>query len=205
VQQSAATLLATVQQLDPVYVDLTWSSAEMLRLRRAIESGEIKSVDGKAPVTVVLEDGREHAQPGTLEFTDVSVDPSTGSVSLRAVVPNPKAELLPGMFVRARIAEGVKSDALLVPQRGVTRDQNGRPVALVVDKDGKVERRTLVTDRAIGDAWLVTEGLKPGEMVVVEGMQRIRPGAPVKPVPAGAPAPQQANSGSGSGAPQAGR
>lgn len=196
VQQGSATLLAIVQQLDPVYVDLTWSSAEMLRLRRAVESGEIKSVDGKAPVTVVLEDGREHAQQGTLEFTDVTVDPSTGSVSLRAVVPNPKAELLPGMFVRARIAEGVKSDALLVPQRAVTRDQNGRPLALVVDSTGKVERRTLVTDRAIGDAWLVTDGLKPGEMVVVEGMQRIRPGAPVKPVPVGA--------GSGS-AQQAGR
>jgi membrane fusion protein (multidrug efflux system) len=206
-QAGAATLLATVQQLDPVYVDMTWSSAEMLRLRRKIESGEVKTVDGKASVTVVLEDGREHGQLGTLEFADVTVDPGTGSISLRAIVPNPKRELLPGMFVRARIAEGVKSDALLVPQRAVTRDQNGRPLALVVDAAGKVERRQLVTDRAIGDAWLVTEGLRPGERVVVEGMQRIRPGASVKPVPAGAPAPQRAGSAgsAGSAAQRAGR
>jgi membrane fusion protein (multidrug efflux system) len=203
VQQGAATLLATVQQLDPVYVDLTWSSTEMTRMKHLLESGALETIGGKAKVSVVLEDGREYAQPGTLEFADVKVDPTTGSISLRAIVPNPKAELLPGMFVRARIAEGIQRDAVLVPQRAVTRDQNGRPLAMVVDKGGKVERRPLKTDRAIGDAWLVTEGLEPGEMVIVDGMQRVRPGAPVKPVqagavPAGSGAPPPAPAGSGS-------
>ncbi|HEY5949257.1 MAG TPA: efflux RND transporter periplasmic adaptor subunit, partial [Kofleriaceae bacterium] len=137
VQQSSATLLATVQQLDPLYVDLTWSSADLMRMRRALESGELKSVDGNAHVTVILEDGREYPQPGKLQFADVSVDQTTGSVALRALVPNPSSELLPGMFVRARVEEGTKDNALLVPQRAVTRDQNGRPIALVVDKAGK--------------------------------------------------------------------
>lgn len=184
VQQASATLLATVQQLEPVYVDLTWSSTEMMRMKRLVESGELETIGGKAKVEIVLEDGRAYAQPGTLEFADVTVDPSTGSISLRAIVPNPRRELLPGMFVRARIAEGTKPDAVLVPQRAVSRDQNGRPLALVVDKAGTVERRALVTDRSIGDSWLVSEGLAPGEMVIVDGMQRVRPGVPVKPVPA---------------------
>jgi membrane fusion protein, multidrug efflux system len=184
VQQASATLLATVQQLDPVYVDLTWSSADLMRLRRAIESGDLKSVDGKATVSVLLEDGREYEQQGTLQFADVSVDQTTGSVALRALVPNPKAELLPGMFVRARIEEGTKESALLVPQRAVQRDQNGRPIALVVDKAGKVERRQLETDRAVGDAWLVTKGLAAGDQVVIDGLQKARPGATVKAVPA---------------------
>jgi membrane fusion protein (multidrug efflux system) len=184
VQQASATLLATVQELDPMYVDVTWSSAEVMRLRRAIESGELQSVDGKAKVAVILEDGREFPQPGTLQFADVSVDQTTGSVALRALVPNPKAELLPGMFVRARIEEGIKANALLVPQRAVTRDQNGRAIALVVDKAGKVERRQLETDRAVGDSWLVTKGLAAGEQIVIEGLQKARPGATVKPVPA---------------------
>ncbi len=187
VQQSSATLLATVQQLDPVYIDLTWSSADLMRMRRAIETGELKSVDGNAQVTVLLEDGRTYAEPGTLQFADVSVDQTTGSVALRAIVPNPKAQLLPGMFVRARIEEGTRENAILVPQRAVTRDQNGRPVALVVDKAGKVERRQLDTERAIGDAWLVTKGLAAGEQVVIEGLQKARPGATVKVVPAKLP------------------
>lgn len=190
VQAQAATLLVTVQQLDPVYVDLTWSATEMLRLRHAIESGELTTADGKAKVSVVLEDGREHDQPGTLQFADVSVDESTGSIALRAIVPNPRAELLPGMFVRARIEEGSRPNAILVPQRAITRDQNARPLALVVDKTGKVERRTIVTDRAVGDSWLVTRGLAPGEQIIVDGLQKVRPGATVKPVPAAAnPAP----------------
>jgi membrane fusion protein (multidrug efflux system) len=172
-------------------------------MKHLLESGALETIGGKAKVSVVLVDGREYAQPGTLEFADVKVDPTTGSISLRAIVPNPKAELLPGMFVRARIAEGIQRDAVLVPQRAVTRDQNGRPLAMVVDKAGKVERRPLKTDRAIGDAWLVTEGLEPGEMVIVDGMQRVRPGAPVKPVqagavPAGSGAPPPAPAGSGS-------
>lgn len=190
VQQASATLLATIQQLDPMYVDVTWSTTELMRVRRAVESGELQTVDGKAPVTVLLEDGREYAQPGALQFADVSVDETTGSVSLRAVVPNPKGELLPGMFVRARIEEGRKSDGLLVEQRAVTRDQNGQPLVLVVDPQNKVQRRMIKTDRAVGDSWLVTDGLKAGERVVVEGLQKIKPGAVVKVVPASNPAPK---------------
>ncbi|HEY5924082.1 MAG TPA: efflux RND transporter periplasmic adaptor subunit, partial [Kofleriaceae bacterium] len=192
VQQASATLLATVQQLDPVYIDLTWSSADLMKMRRALESGELQSVDGKAKVSVLLEDGREYAEQGTLQFADVSVDQTTGSVALRAIVPNPKGELLPGMFVRARIDEGTKADALLVPQRAVTRDQNGRPIALVVDKAGKVERRQLETDRAVGDSWLVTKGVAPGDQIIIEGLQKARPGATVKPVPAASAKPSAA-------------
>jgi membrane fusion protein, multidrug efflux system len=187
VQQSTATLLATVQQLDKLYVDLTWSSTEVMRMRRMIESGALTTVAGEAKVTLVLEDGREYGVQGTLQFADVQVDPSTGSIGLRAVVPNPKRELLPGMFVRARIDEGQRPDALLVPQRAVTRDQNGRPTAFVVAATGKAERRTLVTDRAVGEAWLVTQGIAAGELVIVEGLQRVRPGAAVKPVAATPP------------------
>ncbi len=186
VQQGTATMMATVQQLDRVYVDMTWSSTEALRLRRAIEAGELTRNGGptEARVVLILEDGTEYAQAGTLQFSGVSVDPSTGSIVLRAVVPNPKVELLPGMFVRARIEEGVQPHAILVPQMAVTRDQNGRPVVLVVDAANKVVRRTLETDRVIGDSWLVTKGLAAGEQVIVEGLQKVRPGALVAPGPA---------------------
>ena len=218
VQQAGATLMATIQQLDPVYVDMTWSAAEMMRLRRALDSGELQTIDGKAKVAIVLEDGREYEQPGALQFADVSVDQGTGSITLRAIVPNPKQQLLPGMFVRARIDEGTMPNALLVPQKAITRDQNARPSALVVGADGTVERRMLETDRAIGDSWVVTSGLKPGEKVIVDGLQKARPGSTVKVVPAGqataqappvpqapqAPQPAQGSavgSGSGSGSP----
>jgi membrane fusion protein, multidrug efflux system len=185
VQQSQATLLATVQQLDPVYVDLTQSSAEALRLRRDLESGALQSAGrGRAKVKLVLEDGREYPHAGALQFTDVTVDPGTGSIALRALFPNPRAELLPGLFVRARLEEGVKPEALLVPQQGVTRDQKGLPTALVVDAENKVERRQLETDRPVGDAWLVTKGLAAGDRVIVEGLQKVRPGVAVKAVPA---------------------
>ena len=185
VQAAQATLLATVQQLDPVYVDLTQSTTELLRLRRDLESGKLQAAGaGKAKVRLVTEDGREYGAEGALQFADVTVDPSTGSVALRALFPNPKGELLPGMFVRARLAEGVDPQALLVPQVAVTRDQKGLPTALVVNAEKKVERRQLVTDRAIGDAWLVTSGIQPGEQVIVEGLQKVRPGADVNPVPA---------------------
>jgi membrane fusion protein, multidrug efflux system len=184
VQAQSATLLATVQQIDKLYVDMTWSSAEVMRLRAALASGKLKSHDGAASVTLVLDDGRAYDTPGTLQFTDASVDQTTGSISLRAIVPNPRRELLPGMFVRARIDEGTDPAAILVPQRAVTRDQSGRPVALVVDAAGKVERRMLETDRAIGDAWLVTKGVAAGDRVIVEGLQRVRPGAQVIAVPA---------------------
>jgi membrane fusion protein (multidrug efflux system) len=185
VQQSQATLLATVQQLDPVYVDLTESSVEALRLRHAQAEGKLKSA-GKEQATVrlVLEDGREYATPGSLQFTDVTVDPSTGSIGLRALFPNPRGELLPGMFVRARLEEGVSPDALLVPQQGVTRDQKGLPTALVVNAEQKVERRPITTERAVGDAWVVTAGLKAGDRVIVEGLQKVQPGATVTAVPA---------------------
>ena len=203
VQQSTATLLATIQQLDPLYVDLTWSSADFMRMRRSLESGELETTEGRAKVTILLEDGRAYPEPGTLQFADVSVDEATGSIALRATVPNPKAELLPGMFVRARIDEGTRPSALLVPQRAVTRDQNGRPIALVVDAAGKVERRQLETDRAVGDAWLVTKGLAAGDRVIVEGLQKARPGSTVKAVPAGA-AKQAAGSAPAAGAAEAG-
>ncbi len=185
VQAGQATLLATVQQLDPIYVDVTQSTAEVLRLRRDLEDGRLQAAgQGLARVKLVTEDGREYPLAGTLQFADVSVDPGTGSIGLRALFPNPKGELLPGMFVRARLEEGVSPRALLVPQVGVTRDQKGLPVALVVNAEKKVERRQLVTDRTIGDAWLVTEGLKAGDQVIVEGLQKVRPGAQVNPVPA---------------------
>ena len=194
VQQAQATLLATVQQLDPVYVDLTQSSADALRLRRDLAEGRLQSAGpGQAKVRLVLEDGREYAIPGSLQFADVTVDPSTGSIALRALFPNPKGELLPGMFVRARLDEGVNPEALLVPQQAVARDQKGLPTALVVGADEKVERRQLVTDRAVGDAWLVTSGLKAGDRVIVEGLQKVQPGAAVKAVPAATAGPTSAS------------
>jgi membrane fusion protein (multidrug efflux system) len=184
-QASQATLLATIQQIDPMYVDLSQSADEVLRLKRDLQSGKLQGAGkGQARVLLLTDDGREYAHAGTLQFTDVTVDPGTGSIVLRALFPNPKGELLPGMFVRARLDEGVNPAALLVPQVGVTRDQKGLPVALVVTAEKKVERRQIVTDRAVGTAWLVTDGLKPGEQVIVEGVQKVRPGALVNPVPA---------------------
>ncbi|MDQ3335860.1 MAG: efflux RND transporter periplasmic adaptor subunit [Myxococcota bacterium] len=206
VQAQTATLLATIQQIDQLYVDLTWSNAEVMRLRRAIDSGVLQSEGGQAKVVLLLEDGREYAEQGTLQFADVTVDATTGSISLRALVPNPKRELLPGMFVRARIDEGTHQNALLVPQRAVTRDQAGRPQALVVSAANKVERRQLVTERELGDAWLVTSGINAGDRVIVEGLQKVRPGADVVAVPASTSAKAASapgsGSGSGSGAPR---
>jgi membrane fusion protein (multidrug efflux system) len=183
VQAGAATLLTTITQLDPVYVDTTWSALEHARVQRAMKRGELTAA-GRSQVTLLFEDGREYAQRGTLQFTDVTVDATTGTLALRALVPNPDGELMPGMFVRARVEEGVVYDALLVPQRGITFDPNGRATALVVDKTGTVELRQLQLDRALGDAWLVTQGIAPGDMVIVEGLQRAKPGAKVKAVPA---------------------
>ncbi len=197
VQAAQATLMAVVQQLDPVHVDVTRSSAELLRLRRDLESGKLQSAGkGKAQVTLVAEDGHEYEFPGTLQFADVTVDPGTGSVALRALFPNPRAELLPGMYVRARLAEGVKPEALLVPQKAVSRNNKGEPTALVVN-GGKVEVRLLVTERAMGDAWLVTSGIQPGDQVIVEGLQRVRPGVPVTAVPATTQASAAAPGGAG--------
>jgi membrane fusion protein (multidrug efflux system) len=176
--------LAVVQQLDPIYVDVTQSSAEILRLRQSLASGRLKrSGDGWSRVKLLLEDGTPYPLAGKLKFRDVTVDPTTGSVTLRMVFPNPDNVLLPGMFVRAIVEEGVNEEAILVPQQGVTRDQKGDPYALVAGKEGKVEQRTLTLDRAMGDQWLVTKGLAADDRVIVEGLQRIRPGADVKTVP----------------------
>jgi len=176
--------LATIQQLDPIYVDLPQSTTELLRLRSRMEDGRLKH-DGtnQKKVNLILEDGTAYSSEGTLQFRDVTVDPTTGSVILRVVFPNPKGLLLPGMFVRAVAKEGVNEQAILIPQQAVSRDPKGNPLALIVDAEGKVQQRMLTLDRAIGDQWLVTSGLAPGDRVIAEGMQRVRPGASVKEVP----------------------
>lgn len=176
--------LATIQQMDPMFVDVTQSTTEILRLRRQLQEGRIehslKHLDG---VRLLLEDGSEYPFKGRLQFQDVTVDPTTGSVVLRMVFPNPKDILLPGMFVRTIIQEGIRKNAILVPQQAVSRDPKGNPLALIADKDGKVQQRQLTLDRAIGDAWLVSSGLAAGERVIVEGLQKVRPGINVKTVP----------------------
>ena len=183
------TALAAIQQLDPVYVDVTQSSADLLRLKRSLASGRINNKDAdQAKVKLLLEDGSSYPLEGTLKFSEVTVDQTTGSITLRAQFPNPNHLLLPGMFVRGIVQEGVQAQGILVPQRGVTRDQTGDAVALVAGEKDVVERRILKTERAVGDAWLVTDGLKAGDRVIVEGLQRIRPGVTVKVVPFGAKA-----------------
>ena len=178
------TPLVTIQQLDPIYVDVTQSSSELLRLRRNLESGQLtRSGPVESKVKLLLEDGTPYAREGTLQFRDVTVDPTTGSVVLRMVFPNPGAVLLPGMFVRAIVEEGVLERAILAPQQGVTRDAKGNASAMVVDAAGKVAVRPIATDRAIGDRWLVTAGLADGDQIIVQGLQRIRPGAAVRAVP----------------------
>jgi membrane fusion protein (multidrug efflux system) len=187
--------LATVQQLDPVFVDVTQSAAELLELRRALADGKLTGTRD-LPVKILLEDGTEYEQAGKLAFSDVTVDPTTGSFSLRVVVPNPQHVLLPGMYVRAIVGDGERQDALLVPQQGVTHDPKGDTTAMVVGKDGKVEVRPVVVSRAIGDKWLVESGLAAGDRVIVEGLQKIRPGAPVQATEMGAsaaPAPVATN------------
>ncbi|MDP8235552.1 MAG: efflux RND transporter periplasmic adaptor subunit [Candidatus Erginobacter occultus] len=176
--------LATIQQLDPIYVDVPQSTTELLRLRRRLADGQL-TYDGtsQSAVQLILEDGMVYPLEGKLEFSDITVDPTTGSVILRVVVPNPDDALLPGMFVRTVLKEGVKEVAILVPQPGVRRDQKGTPFVLLVDAGGKVEQRMLKLDRAIGGRWLVSSGLNPGDRVIVEGVQRVRPGASVKIVP----------------------
>lgn len=174
------TALAVVQQLDPVYVDVTQPSTILLRLRREAAAGLLTQNEaGQTQVRLRLEDGSDYAHPGTLEFSEVTVDVGTGSVTLRALVPNSERLLLPGMFVREQIQEGVREGAVLAPQQGVTHDQKGEPSALVVGPGSSVELRTLKTDRAIGDQWLVTSGLKAGDRIIVEGIQSARPGSPV--------------------------
>ncbi|SES83076.1 efflux RND transporter periplasmic adaptor subunit [Pseudomonas graminis] len=181
VSNGQADAMATIQQLDPIYVDVIQSSAEMLKLRRELESGKLqKAGDNAAKVKLVLEDGSLYPVEGKLEFSEVSVDQTTGSVTLRAVFANPDHTLLPGMFVHARLQSGVAENAILVPQQGVTRDLKGTPTALVVNADNKVESRTLVANRTIGSDWLVEKGLSAGDRVITEGLQYVKPGAEVK-------------------------
>jgi len=178
------TPLAVIQQLDSIYVDATQSSANLLQLKRNIAAGRIKGDGpGQTRVKLLLEDGTPYPLEGTLKFSDVTVDSSTGSFILRMVFPNQKHTLLPGMYVRAVVQEGVVDRGILAPQEGVSRDPKGNPVALVVDGSDKVEQRALRIDRAIGNKWLITEGLKPGDRLIVEGIQKVRPGASVKVVP----------------------
>jgi membrane fusion protein (multidrug efflux system) len=175
--------LATIQQFDPIYVDVPQSTSDLLRLRRRLEGGHLnREGRDQNQVRLVLDDDSPYPQEGTLQFRDVSVDPSTGSVILRMVFPNPKGVLLPEMFVRALVKEGVNEQAILIPQQGVLRNPKGEPYAMVVDGAGKVGMKMLTLEREIGDQWLVTAGLATGDRVIVEGLQvlqMLRPGTPV--------------------------
>ncbi len=183
--QQNATVLATVQELDRIYVDVVQASSDVLRLRRELASGKLKTDGaGQARVKLILEDGSEYPQEGTLELSDVTVSPTTSTVTVRAIFPNPNEELLPGMFVRAQLDEGSKPDAILVPQLAVTHNTRGDPTAWVAGMDNTVELRVLKTERAVGNQWLVSDGLKPGDRLIVDNLQKLRPGLPVKPVPA---------------------
>lgn len=176
--------LTRIQQLDPIYVDIPQSTKELRELEKRLEQGRLKYA-GKEQnkVKLILEDGTFYPLEGTLQFKDITVDPTTGSVTLRAIFPNPKGILLPGMFVRAVIREGINKEAILIPQQTVFRDTKGNPFVYIVDKDNKVQIRPIQVDRAIGDKWLVSQGLQVGEQVIIEGVQRIMPGVTVKPVP----------------------
>lgn len=172
--------LATIQRLDPIYVDIQQSSSDLLKLRQQILAGQVAR-DGNAAVKLLLEDGSTYGPEGTLRFADVTVDPTTGSQTIRALFPNPNGLLLPGMFVRARLSQGTQQSAILVPQRAVSRDEKGRATVMVVGAGNKVEPRTLETSRTSGDNWIVTGGIKPRDKVIVEGGMMLRPGMPVKP------------------------
>lgn len=184
VSQNEATPMAVIQQLDPIYIDITQSSTEVLRLKRALEQGQIKSISpGEAQVTLLLEDGSTYEHAGKLLFSDITVDESTGMIKMRAETPNPERLLLPGMFARARLEQAVNTQAITVPQRGITRNADGSGTAMVVTPDNKVESRRITTGAAVGNKWVVMEGLKAGDRVIVEGLQKVRPGTPVKAVP----------------------
>jgi membrane fusion protein (multidrug efflux system) len=203
VTANQTTSLVTVTQLDPIYVDVTQPTTTMLRLKRELASGQIRSMgEGKIPVKLLLEDGSPYDHDGTLQFSEVTVDQGTGAVTLRAIFPNKDGLLLPGMFVREQLQEGIVQNAVLAPQQGVTHNQKGEATALVVGGDGKVQLRILKSDRAIGSNWLVTEGLKEGDRLIVSGVQRARPGMPVRvneiaTGDAGTPPERQASAGPG--------
>lgn len=184
-----AAALSTVQQLDPIYVEVSQSSAELLRLRHAIDAGQLTAGGAGTRVTIVFEDGTKYPREGRLQFADVTVDPGTGSFVLRALVPNPDSRLLPGMFVIAVVDEGTLNDAILAPQQGITHDPKGAATALIVGAEDKVELRPVIATRTIGDQWLVDSGLKAGDRVIVEGLQKIHPGSSVRAVERGAKGP----------------
>jgi len=180
VESTSATQMATVQQLDPIYVDFTQSTTDLAALRRAFASGRLQQVgQDAARATVVLEDGTEYDHPGKLLFTGITVDPTTGQVNLRAEVPNPDAILLPGMYVRVRLEQGFDDSALMVPQQALQRTADGKQSLMLV-RDNKIAQVPVTTGGALNNNWLITSGLKAGDVVVVEGFQKIRPGAPVQ-------------------------
>jgi membrane fusion protein (multidrug efflux system) len=196
-QQAA---LATVQQLDPIYVDITQSSTDLLRLQRQLANGElVKNDQNEAEVGLTLEDGTAYAERGRLKVSEVSVDPSTGSVALRAVFPNPRRELLPGMFVRAQLTRGTRQGALLVPQRGVSHNSKGQATVVVVEPDDKIAERVVTADRAIAGEWLITAGLNPGDRVVLDGLQKVKAGEVVKPIAAAEQAEAERHAGAAGG------
>lgn len=203
VTANQTTALATVQQLDPIYVDVSQSSSEWLQLKQAIDAGRLESSGSGTPAKISLENGSTYAQEGKLQFADVTVDPSTGSFLLRVLVPNPGNTLMPGMYVKALLNEGVRKQAILVPQQGITRDPKGDATALVVGADNKVEQRSVKVSRTIGDQWLVEEGLQAGDRVIVEGIQKVQPGMPVQATEVGA-APVQPSASAASNASAAG-
>ena len=188
VTANQAAPLATIQRLDPIYIEVSQASSEWLRLKEDIDAGRLKAGGPGTEVAVVLEDGRRYPQAGRLEYSEVTVDPATGSFALRAIVPNPGNTLLPGMYVKAILNEGTRSAGLLVPQPGITRDPRGGATALVVGRDDKVELRNVTVSRALGDQWLVDAGLEAGDRVIVEGVQKVEPGTAVKPAEATPPA-----------------
>jgi membrane fusion protein (multidrug efflux system) len=190
VGQNETTPLATIQQLDPVYFDFTQSSTDLLRLRRALEAGTVQSIsDGAAQVKLLLEDGSHYQHVGKLLFSDITVDPNTGMLTLRAEFPNPERLLLPGMFARGRLEQAVNEVAITAPMRAVSRGAGGTATVLVVGPENKVEQRSIKLGDAVGDSWIVTEGLRAGDQIIVEGVQKARPNAVVKPVPFNEPSP----------------
>ncbi|GAL47062.1 MULTISPECIES: efflux RND transporter periplasmic adaptor subunit [Citrobacter] len=172
--------LVTVQRLDPIYVDLTQSVQDFLRLKEEKASGKIAQQKGKIPVELMLENGKPYRYTGTLEFSDPAVDETTGSVTLRAVFPNPEGEILPGMYVTALLDEGSQQNVLMVPQQGITHNDQGKATALILDQENVVQLREINAVKAVGNQWLVTTGLHPGDRVIVSGLQRIRPGIKAK-------------------------
>lgn len=173
------TALTTIQHLDPIYVDVTQSSDDYLRLKNEIASGNLSKESQQAPVSLKMNNGEVYAQKGVLQFSDVTVDESTGSITMRAIFPNPEKQLLPGMFVRAVLEEGVKKNAILVPQQGVSRTPRGEAQVMIVNTNDEVETRTVITAQAIGNQWLIAKGLKAGERVIVIGLQKVKPGMKV--------------------------